>query len=50
MQITVTFHLEDDADAADPSHPMGVTNDAYEEILACVMSLGGDDCDIVRTS
>ncbi len=48
MKIIVMFDLEEDSEAADPGHPMGVTNDAFDTLHQAVCSIGGDDINVEK--
>lgn len=41
MKIRITMDIDDEY--ADPTHPMGVTNDGYELLVARLAALGADD-------
>lgn len=47
MKIIVTFEMDEDDEFADPTHPMGVTNEGYEFIMR---AMPGYDLDVQRAS
>lgn len=34
MIVTITVEVDEDAEYADPAHPMGVTNEAYDRLTS----------------
>lgn len=45
MRIQVTFIMDEEDEAADPNHEMGITNKAYERLI---MVIPGYDVDVRR--
>jgi hypothetical protein len=43
-RVKVTMHLEVDEEDADPDHPMGMTEDAYDRLMGDL--LGFDDVEV----
>jgi hypothetical protein len=45
MKVQITLEIEDEL--ADPDHPMGVTDEGYQQIVHALMGIG-DDVDVER--